>query len=327
MTKETTHVKLRTRVLAAASTLAVAGGLVAVMAPAAYAAPTVLESCQANLLNTVTPPLGVSDVSTVIKGSDKTPEACTGALSGTTGGTIGNSVGLTGVLSCPGLAGGDPNVYPANGKMSIKYANTDPNNDGKNYSSSAYVRLGSSESGPDVLHVAGIVTKGSAVGADVTGDVGFSGWWDSKFTPAWDVNTTYAKSALVAGSDSKQYKSLAAGNTGNDPTTTPGSWARVYSSPLWTAATTYAVDALVTASDGQIYKSRVNGNVNHNPPTSPIFWQFVSKGNSGPIGFNDLLGCLSGAPGDVIPYAKAFTQGTTTALGTAVNSAITLQFP
>jgi hypothetical protein len=267
------------RVLAAAGSLAMVGGMIGMMAPAAHADATVLESCQANLLSTITPALGATDVPTVIKGGDKTAapgESCTGALSSTTGGALQQAASLSGVGSCPGLAGNDPNAYPFNGKMSIKYANIDPVSQ-KNYASSAYIRLGSSQVGLDVLHVTGIVTKGEAVGADVTGDLGFSGWWDKKFTATWDSGTNYAKGAQVAGSDEQLYKSAVADNLGNDPTTTSG------------------------------------------------FWTLASPGPVGPESFNDLLACVGG--GGSIPFAKAFTTGTTTALGTVVNSAITLQFP
>src|SRR5689334_11595230 len=152
MTKETIHVKLRTRVLAAASTLAVVGGLLGAMAPAASAA-TVLESCNANLLSTITPPLGATLQSSTIKGSDKTNQTCTGALSAISGNAIANSVGVTGVGSCPALAADPPlaGAYPFNGKMSIKYFNLDPNS--KNYASSAYIRLGSSETALNVLSI------------------------------------------------------------------------------------------------------------------------------------------------------------------------------
>jgi hypothetical protein len=312
------------RVLAGAGALAMAGGMIGLMGTAAQAAgPTVLESCQATLLSSVTPPLGASDVSTVIKGADKTTETCTGAAQGQTGNAIGQSAGLTGTLSCPGLAGNDPNVYPANGKMSIKYANLDPNL--KNFASSGYIRLGSSQVGLDVLHVTGIVTKGVAVGADVTGDLGFSGWWDSKFTPAWDNATAWAKSALVADSNKLQWKALTA-NTGINPIET-----------AWSSATAYnpgdKVSVANTPSTGltTTYKALL-ANTNKAPATNKTTWEpdwvsVPSAGNTGPIGFNDLVGCVGGVPGDNIPFAKAFTNGTTTALGTVVSSAVTLQFP
>jgi hypothetical protein len=263
-------------VLGAVSVLAMTGGLVAVAAPAASAA-TVLEACDATLLSSITPPLGGTVQATAIKGSDKTTQTCTGALSGTTGNAITQSASLTGSGSCPALAADPPlpGTYPFNGKMTIKYTTIV---DDKNLTSSGYIRLGSSELGLDALGVTGIVTKGIAVGADITGDLGFSPWWDKKFTPAWDAGTSYAKGVSVAY-NKIPYKSKVAGTTiGANPASTPTEW---------TAGT----------------------------------------GPAGPEDLTDLLGCVGAAPGATIPYAKAFTDGTTTALATAVSSAITLQFP
>jgi hypothetical protein len=53
--------------------------------------------------------------------------------------------------------------------------------------------------------------------------------------PEWDVGTTYAEDAIVTvlGATQRRYQSLAAGNLGNDPTTSPLSWADLGVTNRW----------------------------------------------------------------------------------------------
>lgn len=52
-------------------------------------------------------------------------------------------------------------------------------------------------------------------------------WWEDvgvASPPGWNSSTTYDAGALVAGTNARTYRSVQAGNTGNDPTTDDGTW-------------------------------------------------------------------------------------------------------
>jgi hypothetical protein len=185
-------VRLKTRVLAIAGSLAMVGSMVAVAAPAS-AAPTVIGNCGGSVsLGTLTPPLG--DQTAAVVASTKLLKSVLGAKP-TLGGVCntnpafanGNSTTtpkaqaakLSGRASC---ANGAPaqavdataaTQYPLNGKISTTMTETGA--DTKPLVIQSYIALlGAATSGNpfgDVFNLGGIVIKGVGVGATTTGSI------------------------------------------------------------------------------------------------------------------------------------------------------------
>jgi len=194
------NVSLKTRLLVGASTVALAaGGMLVAAAPAAHAAPTSIGGCQgAVLLGTITPALtdqtqiGVVAKTKILK--DLTTKAAIGGTCATAvrpgdpiqpagGGVLLNpkaeAASLLGNASCANGAtavAADATAaaaWPLNGK--ITWTMTQLNALGKPFAIQADVQaLGfNAAAGPDVLDIGGIVLKGAAVGASVTGNIWF----------------------------------------------------------------------------------------------------------------------------------------------------------
>jgi len=209
-------VQIKTRLLAGASTLAIAGSMIAVAAPAAQAAPTVVGGCGGSIiLATITPALGdQTQIGTVVKTKLlkdlTTKQAIAGDCSSAVrpgdpihpaGGLVSpltpkaEAASLLGNASCANGAtatAADANAaaaWPLNGK--ITWTMTQSNALAKPYAIQADIQgLGfNAAAGPDVLDVGGIVLKGAAVGATVTGDI----WFDpvSKTGGSSGYNTGY----------------------------------------------------------------------------------------------------------------------------------------
>lgn len=207
--------RLKTRLLAGASTLALAaGGILVAAAPAAHAAPTSIGGCQgAVLLGTITPALGdQTQIGVVAKTKilkDLTTKTAIGGTCATAsrpgdpinppGGAVllnpkAEAASLSGNASCANGAtamAADANAaaaWPLNGK--ITWTMTQLNALAKPWQIQADVEaLGFSPTGPDVLDIGGIVLKGAAVGAIVSGNI----WFDpvSKTGGPTGYNTGY----------------------------------------------------------------------------------------------------------------------------------------
>jgi hypothetical protein len=190
--------KLKTRVLGAVSTLALAGGMVAIAAPAANATPTVIGGCQGQVgLATLTPAIGdqtqlnvviktklLKDVTTktAISGdcssasrpgdainpagglvSPLTPKAMAASLIGNTGCAQGAAIPVDATAAA---------AWSPSGKITVTMTQT--NALAKPWQIQADISfLGSDPSQPtgDVIDVGGIVLKGAAFGAAVSGSI------------------------------------------------------------------------------------------------------------------------------------------------------------
>jgi hypothetical protein len=180
---------LKTRVLAVAGAVAMAGGMIAMAAPAANAAPTPAGSCVgAAVLGKVNPGLTDTPTNEVITTSvlkDTTTKAaiggqCTGlvlnaqdtAIQGTPPATIhpgSIATKLIGTASCQSTdQNNNPVVgdYPLTGKQTTNSITTELNNIGKKWQMQAYITIqGFDPSALDVVDVTGLVSKGLSVGA------------------------------------------------------------------------------------------------------------------------------------------------------------------
>jgi len=209
-------VHLKTRLLAGASTLAIAGSMFAMAAPAAHAAPTVIGNCQGQIaLGTLTPAItdqtqiGVVAKTKLLKdlttkaaiSGDCSSASRPGAPEAPGGGLISpltpkaEAASLLGNTGCANGAtavaadGTAAAAWPLNGK--ITYTMTQLNALAKPWAIQADIEtLGfNAGAGPDVLDVGGIVLKGAAVGAIVSGNI----WFDpvSKTGGTSGYNTGY----------------------------------------------------------------------------------------------------------------------------------------
>ena len=96
----------------------------------------------------------------------------------------------------------------------------------------------------------------------------------SVFGDGWVATKIYSADAVVLGSDGQYYRSLAAGNQNNDPTSTSGYWTLLYSVE-WNSGITYQEGAVVTY-DGEQYQSLQNTNLNNNPSSATAYWVLLS---------------------------------------------------
>ena len=96
----------------------------------------------------------------------------------------------------------------------------------------------------------------------------------SVFGDGWVATKIYSADAVVLGSDGQYYRSLAAGNQNNDPTSTSGYWTLLYSVE-WNSGITYQEGAVVTYN-GEQYQSLQNSNLNNNPSSATSYWVLLS---------------------------------------------------
>jgi hypothetical protein len=167
-----------------------AGGMIAMAAPAASAAPTPAGSCTGALvLGKVNPGLTDAPANLVITTSVLKDTTTKAAIGGTCNGTTLNnqdkalqgtppasiSVGavatkLVGTATCQSI-GPDgvtpvPGTYPLTGKQTTSSVSTQLNNLGKKWQMQAYITIqGFDPSALDVVDVTGLVAKGLDVGA------------------------------------------------------------------------------------------------------------------------------------------------------------------
>jgi len=189
-------VRMKTRLLAVAGTLAISGSMIAIAAPAANAVVTPAGQCTgARVKGVLTPALGDQTVAekvttSIFKDLSTIPST---TLGGTCTGTVvpfGNPGGavpatlhpkalattLTGIASCASGAADkavdatSANAYPLNGKQVITMNESDAL--AKPWQIQTYLTVEGFDTTPgvlDVVHVAGIVIKGPSVGATLSG--------------------------------------------------------------------------------------------------------------------------------------------------------------
>ena len=108
------------------------------------------------------------------------------------------------------------------------------------------------------------------VSADPVGET------SANFGDAWVATKIYDANAVVIGSDGVYYRSLAAGNQNNNPTSTSGYWTLLYSIE-WSTGITYQEGANATY-DGVLYQSLQNNNLNNIPSGGSAFWLSINIG-------------------------------------------------
>ena len=92
----------------------------------------------------------------------------------------------------------------------------------------------------------------------------------TNFGDAWVATKIYGADAVVIGSDGVYYRSLAAGNQNQNPTSTSGYWSLLYSID-YSVGITYAEGANVTYL-GILYQSLQSSNLNNTPSSSSAYW-------------------------------------------------------
>ncbi len=240
---------LKTKLLAGASALTLAGGLALVAAPAAQAAPTNIGHCDGSIiLGTITPALtDVTQIGVVVKTKllkDLTTKtAIAGDCSSVVrpgdpihpaGGLVSpltpkaEAASLLGNASCASAAN-DPNsaaAWPLNGK--ITWTMTQLNDLLKPYQIQADVQImGFDPAGPDVVDLGGIVLKGVAVGATVSGNI----WEDpvtltggtSGYNTGWTLDLTNALGCGDATPGNASISTIMSGGGGGTATSLLGS--------------------------------------------------------------------------------------------------------
>lgn len=96
----------------------------------------------------------------------------------------------------------------------------------------------------------------------------------SNFGDPWVATRIYSTNSVVIGSDGVYYRSLVPANQNNNPVTTSGYWALLYSVE-WNAGITYQEGAVVTY-DGEQYQSLQGSNLNQNPSIASSYWVLLS---------------------------------------------------
>lgn len=99
----------------------------------------------------------------------------------------------------------------------------------------------------------------------------------------WATDNTYNIPDIVLGSDDEYYQSLTDSNTGNNPTSSPGSWKQLKFNSVWNINVTYGLTDTVYGSDGVLYTSTSAANVGNNPPISPDKWRPATNQNQSAI--------------------------------------------
>jgi len=99
----------------------------------------------------------------------------------------------------------------------------------------------------------------------------------------WATDNTYNKPEIVLGSDDEYYRSLTDSNTGNNPTTSPGSWEQLQFGRVWNTNITYSEGDTVYGSDGFLYISTVDTNSANNPPISSSQWRPATNQNQSAV--------------------------------------------
>ena len=92
---------------------------------------------------------------------------------------------------------------------------------------------------------------------------------------SWTASVIYGANEIVTGSNGNFYRSLSAGNNGNDPTTDTSSWTRVQFTETWNTNDTYTIDDIVQGSDGALYVAITSSNTGNDPVGDTVNWSVV----------------------------------------------------
>lgn len=155
---------------------------------------------------------------------------------------------------------------------------------------------------------------------------------------AWAVGTTYALNDIIVGDDTQIYISIASGNIGNTPSTSPTLWTLYFGLDVatefvttWGSGFTYMTGDHAVGSDGTVYQSLIDTNTNHNPvgdgnvhwtadtdgtmPTKMTFYvgELVRIGNTVYLSLQNNNGDGNTVSGDGLPPPSASWQTMTTA--------------
>lgn len=92
----------------------------------------------------------------------------------------------------------------------------------------------------------------------------------------WDSGVIYAVGQIVIR-NGLYYRSIDAGNIGNDPETAPDHWEEITFLRYWNTNVTYQTDAVVV-HNSQLYFSLADSNQGNDPTSSPTWWDSVGSG-------------------------------------------------
>lgn len=92
----------------------------------------------------------------------------------------------------------------------------------------------------------------------------------------WDILETYALGDIVTY-NTEYYRSLVAGNLGNNPSVEEGAWEKVDFVRYWNSTITYSQGDLVYYNYN-LYLGKQNINLSNDPETSPAWWRPVATG-------------------------------------------------
>lgn len=136
-------------------------------------------------------------------------------------------------------------------------------------------------------------------------------WWRQSAVinyASWAGGTTYALgeyTALFSGSRAQVFKSLQAGNTGHDPSSSPTWWQYVGETfKVWDAATTYASgDTVIDLRTHHVYESQAAANLNFDPTAAvnrPAKW--VDLGATNRWAMFDQVTSTASIAGDTLSF-------------------------
>jgi hypothetical protein len=131
---------------------------------------------------------------------------------------------------------------------------------------------------------------------------GFDYWTLGTFAEKYSASKSYALGAIVGyinGATGAFYQSLAAGNVGHTPSSSPTYWRQTTGNSYasWSGATTYALDeqvAIITGQMASVFTSLQAANLNKNPASEPTWWRY--EGNT----YKAWAAATTYAAGDVV---------------------------
>ncbi|MFK5949860.1 MAG: hypothetical protein QM500_13945 [Methylococcales bacterium] len=115
------------------------------------------------------------------------------------------------------------------------------------------------------------------VGGEVSGGGGLSLWVNSE---------TYNVDDIVRGSNGQLYESFTAGNTGNDPVTSPTFWEEVRFIGVWNTNITYIIGDVVQSSLGNLWKALTATAANDPETDNGTNWKPAIDGAKSPAVIN-----------------------------------------
>jgi len=93
----------------------------------------------------------------------------------------------------------------------------------------------------------------------------------------WSAGAEYPQGWIVVGNDGEYYKSLEAGNKGNNPVLAPAFWKHIEFVEYYNAAVNYNTGNRLRDDAGVTYISKIDDNLGNTPAISPDQWKNESK--------------------------------------------------